>query len=375
MKPVSSIFFITMILGLGLIMMTNKTTAQQNCTDETVMNTKGGWKKRADALMNAGNQGQAIRHIDAISKLFQTAYPEPKGMEAGWYRTMHDNSLINNGPIPYQFNSLFLAWYCNSNVNKLELSGETGTWAYAFVNSFNWFISRQYDLLLIKVKGEDVYILPPVKGEWKGYPLYQASSHGDKGRCIILTHDNKVPWKPITQEQYLQALRDFWKKQKQASDDSYIKQEENLKKSITDIQNNKYLKQADKDKIIAGLEKDLAELPEKKATSIAKSDKYWNDKFSILDKYISQNASSLQQPAIIDNQVAGDFKGNFSTLEKGGQMLITIDPGYFNMQLPRYAAQMIVLYWRWDSNSPGLNFKKEFEQNFPVDKLKAMIDK
>ena len=45
MKPVSSIFFITMILGLGLIMMTNKTTAQQNCTDETVMNTKGGWKK------------------------------------------------------------------------------------------------------------------------------------------------------------------------------------------------------------------------------------------------------------------------------------------------------------------------------------------
>ena len=83
MKPVSSIFFITMILGLGLIMMTNKTTAQQNCTDETVMNTKGGWKKRADALMNAGNQGQAISHIDAISKLFQTAYPEPKGMEAG----------------------------------------------------------------------------------------------------------------------------------------------------------------------------------------------------------------------------------------------------------------------------------------------------
>ena len=193
MKTISSIFFINIIIGLGLIMMTNKTAAQQNCNDETIMNTKGSWKKRPDALMNAGNQGQAISHIDAISKLFQTAYPEPKGMEAGWYRTMHDNSLINNGPIPYQFNSLFLAWYCNSNVNKLELGGETGTWAYAFVNSFNWFISRQYDLLLIKVNGEDVYILPPVKGEWKGYPLYQASSHGDKGRCIILTHNNKVP--------------------------------------------------------------------------------------------------------------------------------------------------------------------------------------
>jgi hypothetical protein len=64
----------------------------------------------------------------------------------------------------------------------------------------------------------------------------------------------------------------------------------------------------------------------------------------------------LQQPAIIDNQVAGDFKGNFSTLEKGGQMLITIDPGYFNMQLPRYAAQMIVLYWRLGQQFAGPEF-------------------
>jgi len=166
----SSISFINIIIGLGLIMMTNKTAAQQNCNDETIMNTKGSWKKKPDALMNAGNQGQAVSHINAISKLFQIAYPEPKGMEAGWYRTMHDDPVISNGPIPYQFNSLFLAWYCNSNVNKLELNGETGTWAYAFVNSFNWFISRQYDLLLIKVNNEDVW--KKVKtGEIKGFSV------------------------------------------------------------------------------------------------------------------------------------------------------------------------------------------------------------
>jgi hypothetical protein len=361
---------------LIIIFFINISSAQSPCNDEAIMSVKGSWKKRSDALMNAGNQAQVISHIDAISNLFKTAYPEPKGIEAGWYRTMGGNPVINNnGPIPYQFNSLYFAWYCNTNVNKLLLGGETGTWAYAFVNSFSWFISNQYDLLIIKVNGENVYILPPIKGEWKGYPVYQASSHGDKGRCIILTYNNQVPWKPITQEQYLNALRKFWEKQKQASDDSYIKQEEGLKKGITETQNNKYLKQADKDKIIAGLQKDFDDLPKRKAISIAKSDKYWNDRFSIIDKYINQNVSSLQLPVIIDNQVVNDFKGNFSTLEKGGQMLITVDPNYFNKQLPRYAAQMIVLYWRWDNNAPGLNFKKEFEENFPVDKLKAMLDK
>jgi hypothetical protein len=34
-----------------------------------------------------------------------------------------------------------------------------------------------------------------------------------------------------------------------------------------------------------------------------------------------------------------------------------------------------VLYWSWDKNGPAQDFKKQFEDNFPIDKLKAMIDK
>jgi hypothetical protein len=36
---------------------------------------------------------------------------------------------------------------------------------------------------------------------------------------------------------------------------------------------------------------------------------------------------------------------------------------------------LIVLYWSWDKNSAALNFNKAMEENFPVDKLKEMIDK
>jgi hypothetical protein len=365
MKKITAILF---------LLFANNLHAQEPCDDEIVMAIKSNWKKRSDALMKTDYQAQVISRIDAISNFFKTAYPEPKGMEAGWYRAMDGNPVIKNGPMPYQFYSIYKDWYCNTNVKKLLLADETGTWAYAFVNNFYWFMSDQYDLLSIKVNADNVYILPPEKGKWKGYPIYQAHAHGDKGRCIILTHNNQVPWKPITQQQYLQALKSFWQKQKQDTDDGYIKQEEELKKRITAIQNST-LKQADKDVITAGLQKSLDDLPKRKTEFITKDNKYRNDKLSAVDKYISQNSSLLQQPAIMERRLAGDFDGSFSTLESGGQMLVTIDTVYFNKQLPRYAAQMIVLYWRWDNGAPSRNFKKEFEENFPIDKLKAMIDK
>ena len=56
-------------------------------------------------------------------------------------------------------------------------------------------------------------------------------------------------------------------------------------------------------------------------------------------------------------------------------MLVVIDPSYFNMQLPKYVPQIIMLYWQWDNSAPAQNFKKQVEENFPIDKLKAMIDK
>ena len=374
MKNSLTVFTGSVLIVLLCQLSTNIAVAQQSCDDQTLMNIKGSWKKRTDANM-ANNQVQAVSHIDAISNLFKMAYPEPNGMEAGWYRTMGGNPVISNGPIPYQFNSLYLGWYCDNYLHKVVLGDETGTWAYAFVNGFSWFMSKQYDLLLIKVDGQDVYILPPVKGEWKGYPMYQSSSHRDKGRCIILTHNNQLPWKPITQEQYLQALKNYWGKQMQTSVDNYNQREGNYKKVISDVQNNKYLKQPDKDKMIAGIQKDEANFLKTKDEDIAKSNKFWNDRFSIIDKYVNKNSALLQQPAIIDQQNTDDFKGNFSTLEKGGQLLVTVNSTYFNSALPRYAAQMIVLYWRWDNTAPGLSFKKQFEDNFPVDKLKAMIDK
>ena len=127
-------------------------TQAQNCDNVAIMNVKGSWKKRSDANMKADkNQAQIISRIDNISKLFQNAYPDVKGMAAGWYRTMEGNPAINNGPVSYQFNSLYLAWYCNQNLHKLMLGAETGTWAYVFINDFGWFMGDRHDKAPVEI--------------------------------------------------------------------------------------------------------------------------------------------------------------------------------------------------------------------------------
>ena len=89
------------------------------------------------------------------------------------------------------------------------------------------------------------------------------------------------------------------------------------------------------------------------------------------------NASpeTLEQPAIIDpkyNELK--FRGTFGDEDKGGTRLIAIGSKYFK-DLPRYVPQFMVLYWRWTQDPVSLRFKEQFEKNFPIEKLKAMIDK
>lgn len=65
----------------------------------------------------------------------------------------------------------------------------------------------------------------------------------------------------------------------------------------------------------------------------------------------------------------------FSTLEKRGRMMVLLNNNYFKMQLPRYMPQLMVLYWRSESNNnaPSQLFIKQFEADFPIEKL--MLDK
>ena len=58
-----------------------------------------------------------------------------------------------------------------------------------------------------------------------------------------------------------------------------------------------------------------------------------------------------------------------------GSMLVTDNPDYFRKELPAHVPQFIVLHLRWSKYPPHLEYEKQFFQDFPIEKLQAMIDK
>ena len=373
-----NLFLLIVIILLGNILF-----VQAPCNDDVIMNVKGIWKKRSDANMKADkNQAQIINRLDAISKLFQAAYPDPKGMEAGWYRTMNDDPMINNGPTPYQFSSLYLAWYCNQYLHKLMLGGETATWANVYVNSFGWFMPHQYDELPDKIEGATAFLLPKKIGEWKGFLLYEPSANTNPCKAILITRNYQLPYKPVSRLQFLKSMKEKLETNKKAQIDtdnkmperSDAEQEAAKQKGMENA-----LKGATPNRIEERKEKYLKNYKtdrQRKDENIQRTQKYFDGLIKgIDDVWKSLNEDELKEPAIVDNvSYASLFKG-FTTQEKGGRMIVFVNNDYFNLKLPKYVPQFIALYWEWDTNPPAQNFKKQLEENFPIDQMKALIDK
>ena len=66
----------------------------------------------------------------------------------------------------------------------------------------------------------------------------------------------------------------------------------------------------------------------------------------------------------------------FQSEAEGGCLLATENPNYFRKDLPKYVPQFFVIeLMPGDTNRSNMSFKNIIEENFPIEKLKAMIDK
>lgn len=371
------------VLLIVIILFNNTSFAQEPCNADIIMNVKGSWKKRSDANMKADkNLSQIFSHLDMVSKIFQTAYPDPKGIEAGWYRTMVGDPLINNGPTPYQFSSLYLAWYCNQNLHKLMLGDETATWANVYVNSFGWLMTHQWDELGVKIEGTTAFLFPKKIGEWKGLPLYEPSGSPNKCKAILITRNNQLPYKPVTRLQFLNAMKEKLEAEKNAQIDANNKVPERTAaeqeaSKQTGMENAlKYAPASRVKERKANYLKNYKTDKQRKEETVQRTQQYFVGLIKGIDDVLkSLNEAGLKEPAIVDGvDWASLFKG-FTTQEKGGRLIVFVNADYFNLKLPKYVPQVIVLYWQWEKNAPSQNFKKQIEENFSTDQLKVLIDK
>src|SRR5579872_5474422 len=211
------------VCGVGLML---SAVAQGDCSDAAILGVKGGWTKHSGPGGYNKDQVAINRFLDSVGRIFQTFYPEPKGMQARWYPSVSSSgSIVPGGPTVYTFNSQYFCWYCNVHVHKLMLGDETGTDVDVSVNSLGLLLGDQVIRSEIFVDGSPMYVLPDKVGVWKGYELYALPARGPTARYVVLARggaggaggsgggadarNGVMPWKPVTQEQYLKAVRVF----------------------------------------------------------------------------------------------------------------------------------------------------------------------
>jgi hypothetical protein len=303
------------------------------------MNINGKWAKSTGSNSYRAKSPQVVMRVENILQLLKAAYPEPKGTEAHWDSEQgRHESLVQNGPIAYDFMASFKKYYCqliigsksnnykSSYGNKHFLSDETGTWFYVWANRPGWFASEDGEF---KIESKQVYMLTPKMGEINGFQVY-AGRDGDTpnqfSRTILITRPGQSPFIPVTRKQFLQA---------------FLKEKE------------------------ADFQRQNGAIPED----------YYKKEIKTAQNYLTNSSEEeLNMPAYHEGPTHSfDFK-KFAD-ENKGYMMVQVNESYFNKKLPTYMPQFLVAYWRWESNKSSLYLAEQIEKNFDFKALQQMLDK
>jgi len=376
-----SIFsFVLCILGFGSV-------AQQANHAEEIMQIKGKWTKHAtvmgsnDPYLSKSQYPLVQKRTEAIAALLKESYPDPRGLEAIHYSNLGHWPLYVGAPFSsYMLNSHYMSYYFNEHLKKIWLADETATVVRFHINDFGAVFMHDYGEWLIDGQKIKVWASCEVDGEWKGYTTYKYDEWRPgnqlfyRTKIILISRDGEVPYIPVTQKQFLLATKQMYNDRKKQTYDGFMKGETEMPKIIEETRNNKYLDPQAKEKMIASFQKQFDEYRKTQDANIKKSNDYYDEKIKIVDQYLATHTEQeLKQPAATVSME--EFSGFFGPERKKRVYYpVRINPDYFRKNLPRYVPQFIVVEWNCQDDAPAVEFRKQFEEKFPVDKLKAMID-
>ena len=322
------------------------------CTDDReLLAIHGSWSAGADVGGTAGSgrprgaRQQVSARIDRLAELVRAASPEPRGMEAIWYRTLSAGPLVKAGPDAYGLNALYKAWSCNQNLHQTQLDDETGTWVHVFVNHLGWFTEEQE---AFQVDGGPTYLLTPRAGAFKGIPAYagihnKSSNTGQTfSRTILVTRPGESPLVPVTRRKFLESFVRFAAAQA-------APQRSMIEKAAMD--------QARKADLLRRIQQGVEK---RQAPARARLE--------------ALSREDGDQPAILGPGGVQEAK-EFATEERGGRALVRLDPRYFAAKVPQHAPQVVIVYWRWQKSVASQAFRDGFEQRFDPSGVAAFLDR
>jgi hypothetical protein len=352
------------------------------CSDEFINNYKGKWlihDVRLTPISINDFHDEVMKRMNAINNFITQIYPEPTGADAGWLgefaktsfadevkfipvkdRDPEETKTKTNPVYRYRYGCMLFPWMCIINSNEIMNMYPEGT--------SGSFIVRANDLEILnenyaagdewRIDGRPIKRKMFAAGDWKGYEMMSsvggiyanpASEH-----FVLISRDGMLPYIPVTRKQFLDRSIQYITRY-------YTELIQNT------IQNNPSLP----DQIRLSQE-DLNKQQDQHIKSKNEAVKKLHD---ALEK--TTNDGLLDAPAVVRIDPLLMNEGPvFQSEAEGGCMLATENPNYFRKELPKYVPQFFVIeLMAGDPKHANMNFREIIEENFPIEKLKAMIDK
>lgn len=372
------LFFITHLSSLS-----QKTIPTDGpCTDTQLINAKGSWMKAAPFERGTINSDEANNRIDEIHKLLFQTIPQPTGVDAAWHRSTSISYFGSNMKqahfIKMVYTCGFFRYYC-SNGNTLSSSSETGTWFGVIANSSGGGSTGDDEWL---INGVPVIMQNRVQITVRGYGILQ-SEPGSKNLSVLIHRPGISPYLPVTRKQYLDQCILYTTKLheevigglEQIPVRSLEEQEKEKKIKLAKFEKDfandpKRLKQ-NVDYYLSGYQTDQ----QRKEEQLNKARKVKADQLKKFTDELAKNnkEGSLDFQAIIATKYQIDPV--FENDPTKGSLLVTENPAYIRKELPKHVPQFFIVYWVCNDWEPQKRIGGIIEQDFPFEKLQAMIDK
>ena len=385
-------------------------TSKAPCNDVMVMSVKGKWINSHDNVgsLNQSQKLEAFKRVDVLQNILLNMFPEPTGVDIrvirgggiGYFGSTRKYRLSPDGDLSFDYVKLlpnisysyfanFSPHYCAHTdkgiVFKTGNQNENGDGVSMSVNDFSGLVGGPAVDDDWTINGLPVRMLSTVINEkWKNYELY-----GDvrsRGRYVLIHRKEMLPYKHVTRKQYLDRCLTYTEQLHdkmigalnqqpvRSLEAQEAEKKAKLAKFEKDFGKDPKRLQSTVDYYLSGYQTDQQRRDEQvtKAKRIKEAElKKFTDE---LEKTTSEGL--LDSPAIVQVMYYSNPVVFETDLVKGF-MLVTENPDYMRKELPGYIPQFMVLSWKWNVETYPAHkeYEKKILQDFPMEKLQAMIDK
>ena len=353
-----------------------------SCSDEFINNYKGKWlihEPKLSRISVNDFHDEVMKRLNAITDLVRQIYPEPTGADAGWSGEFaktsfadevkfvpvkdHDpeETKIKINPVyRYHYSCILFPWMCTSNPNEIMNMYPEG--------SSGSIVIRANDLEILNenyadgnewtIEGRPIKRKMFTTGKWKGYDMMSSVggiyANATSEHFVLISRDGMLPYIPITRKQFLDRAIQYITRYYDELTKKMLEANETLPAQFRSPQK---------------------EIDDQKAQNAKAKNAALKKLQDELEK--TTNNGLLDAPAVVRIDPLLMNEGTvFQTEAEGGCLLATENPNYFRKELSKYVPQFFVIeLMSGDLKHPIMNFKNIIEENFPVEKIKAMIDK